>query len=151
MSEVRRRLKPLLGMWDMTATVAGKVTMRGWTSFAWADDGEFLIQRADADPPGDDVPQEWITNGPFPTTSIIGYDDSSRTFSMLYSDARGILRVYGLNLDAGQWRIWRAAEGFNQRFTGNFSPDGKRIAAYWEKSGDGHSWSRDFDLTYTRG
>jgi hypothetical protein len=150
MSEVRRRLGPLLGLWDTTATVAGKVTMRGWSSFAWADEGEFLVQRADADPPGEDVPREWIDNSPFPTTSVIGWDDASRMFSMLYSDARGVLRVYGMDLDGAQWRIWRAAEGFNQRFTGTVSPDGKTITAHWEMSKDGLKWAKDFDLTYTR-
>jgi hypothetical protein len=29
MSEVRRRLRPLLGMWDMEATIGGLVTGRG--------------------------------------------------------------------------------------------------------------------------
>jgi hypothetical protein len=151
MSEVRRRLGPLLGMWDMTATVNGRVTMRGWTSFAWADEGEFLVQRSDADPPGDDVPKEWTTNTPFPTTSVIGFDDGSKIFTMLYSDSRGVLRAYGMDLDGGTWRIWRAAEGFNQRFTGTIAADGKRISAYWEMSKDGIKWARDFDLTYTRG
>ncbi|WP_433614062.1 hypothetical protein ACQP2P_06740 [Dactylosporangium sp. CA-139114] len=151
MSEVRRRLGPLLGMWDTVATVNGKVTMRGWASFAWADDGEFLVQRADADPPGDEALREWIENSPFPTTSLIGYDDGSKTFTMLYSDARGVLRAYGMDVDGGMWRIWRAAEGFNQRFTGTIAADGKRIDAYWEMSQDGLTWSKDFDLTYTRG
>jgi hypothetical protein len=150
MSELRRRLKPLLGMWDMTATVNGVVTMRGWTSFAWADDGEFLVQRADADPPGEDAPAQWAGNGPFPTTSVIGYDDGSRIFNMLYSDARGVLRVYGMDVDGAQWRIWRAAEGFNQRFTGAIDADAKTITAHWEMSTDGVKWARDFDLTYTR-
>lgn len=151
MSEVRRRLGSLLGMWDTVATVNGQVTMRGWASFAWADDGEFLVQRADADPPGDDLPRDWIENAPFPTTSVIGYDDGSKIFTMLYSDARGVLRVYGMDVDGSTWRIWRAAEGFNQRFTGTIDPDGKRIDAYWEMSKDGLKWSKDFDLTYTRG
>ncbi|GAA2603708.1 hypothetical protein GCM10010399_38330 [Dactylosporangium fulvum] len=149
MSEVRR-LRPLLGLWDMEATVGGVVTSRGWTSFAWADEGEFLVQRADAGPPGEDVPRDWLENSPFPTVSVIGYDDSSEAFTMLYSDARGALRVYGLSLVGREWRMWRAAEGFHQRFKGVLSDDGYSISAFWERSGDGRTWLRDFDMTYER-
>jgi hypothetical protein len=110
-------------------------------SFAWADDGDFLVQRTDAGPPGDDMPEEWLKNAPFPTTSIIGYDDGDGIFSMLYSDARGVYRVYRMSIDGGLWRIWRRAEGFHQRFSGTFSRDGNTITAGWDRSTDG----RDLD------
>ena len=150
MSEVRRRLRPLLGLWDVETTVGGVVTSKGWTSFAWADEGEFLIQRADGGPPGEDVPQEWLDSTPFPTVSVIGFDDTEDRFTQLYSDARGAFRVYNMTLVDREWRIWRAAEGFHQRFTGTISPNGYRIVAHWEKSKDGRTWLRDFDMTYER-
>ncbi|TMK78683.1 MAG: hypothetical protein E6G45_05835 [Actinobacteria bacterium] len=69
---------------------------------------------------------------------------------MLYADARGVSRVYEMSLSDGVWEIWRDAPGFCQRFTGTFSDDGRAIAGYWDRSRDGSSWERDFDLTYTK-
>jgi hypothetical protein len=48
------------------------------------------------------------------------------------------------------WRIWRDAVGFKQRFEGRLSLDGRVIEAHWEKSPDGKTWARDFDLTYVK-
>jgi hypothetical protein len=50
----------------------------------------------------------------------------------------------------GEWRAWREAPGFNQRYIGKISADGKTIAGQWEFSEDGKSWNVDFDLTYTK-
>jgi len=55
-----------------------------------------------------------------------------------------------MSLSDGVWEIWRDAPGFCQRFTGTFSDDGRAIAGYWDRSRDGSSWERDFDLTYTK-
>ncbi len=69
---------------------------------------------------------------------------------MLYSDARGVSRILQMSLSNGIWKMWRNAPGFLQRFTGSFSNHGNTITDYWEKSGDGSNWERDFDLTYTK-
>ncbi len=110
----------------------------------------FLIQHADAEPVEFPVPAEWIKNSPFPLTTIIGLDDSTKTYSMLYADARGVLRVYQMSLSDGAWKTWREAPGFWQRFVGTFSDDGNTITGYWEKSSDGSHWEHDFDVTYTK-
>jgi hypothetical protein len=39
---------------------------------------------------------------------------------------------------------------FAQRFVGAFSEDGNVIDGAWEKSQDGSTWEKDFDLTYRR-
>ena len=44
----------------------------------------------------------------------------------------------------------REAPGFWQRFSGALSDDGGSIRGAWEKSADGSSWERDFDLIFTR-
>jgi hypothetical protein len=44
----------------------------------------------------------------------------------------------------------QAGPRFFQRFQGTFSDDGRTIAAYWERSEDGQSWQRDFDIRYTK-
>src|SRR4051794_2778493 len=91
-------LRPLIGDWQMRALVDGAVTARGRTSFSWLEGGAFVLQRADVEPPGDDVPSEWVVHSPFPVVSVIGLDDHSTTFSMLYADARGVRRVYRMTL-----------------------------------------------------
>ena len=46
--------------------------------------------------------------------------------------------------------MWRKAPHFNQRFTGEISQDGNKIACQWEFSEDGKSWRLDFDLDYSK-
>jgi hypothetical protein len=123
---------------------------RGRTAFEWLEGGAFLVQHADAEPAPASAPAEWVANSPFPLATIIGLDDSSQTFCMLYADSRGVFRVYQMSLSHGIWKIWREAPGFHQRFTGTFSDDGTAITAYWEGSRDGSNWEHDFDLTYRK-
>lgn len=142
------RLEPLVGRWSVRPLVDGVGT--SWTEFSWQDDGLFLRQLSDADPLPPTAPQVWRDNVPFPVTSVIGLDDSAEQFTMLYADARGVHRVYQMTLDGGEWRMWRHAPGFNQRFHGTFGPDGDTIDARWEFSEDGRTWRVDFGLAYAR-
>jgi len=99
----------------------------------------------------DDLPAVWREHAPTWTTSIMGFDDGSGEFRSLYTDSRGVHRIYQMSLDEGDsWRLWRAAPGFHQRFTGRLSEDGQTIRGRWEMSEDGREWRTDFDLTYTR-
>jgi hypothetical protein len=146
-----RRLDVLVGGWQMQASVAGRPMAVGHTEFAWLEGGAFLVQHSDAESPLPSAPREWVENSPFPVTAVIGLDDSADTFSMLYADARGVYRVYGMNVADGVWTMWRAAPEFHQRFTGTFSDDGNAVTGRWEHSRDGvTSWEDDFDLGYTR-
>jgi hypothetical protein len=144
------RLDALVGEWKVHASIGGQPVGSGRTTFEWMEGGAFLVQRTDADPPPRGTPTEWIENRPEPVTAIIGLDDSTERFCMLYADARGVFRVYQMSLKDGVWNVWRDAHGFYQRFTGTFSSDGKAIAGRWETSPDGSTWERDFDLTYTK-
>ena len=146
---VLRRLDALVGEWEMQASVGGQSMGTARTVFEWIEGGAFLVQRAD-DEPSEDTPPEWQANSPLPAVTVIGLDDSSEQFSMLYADARGVLRVYQMTLSDGVWKIWRNAPGFYQRFTGTFSDDGNTIAARWEGSRDGSAWEPDFDVTYRK-
>jgi hypothetical protein len=143
-------LNTLVGEWRMEASVRGKVLARGTTSFGWVEDGAFLVQRSDGQPVAD-APQEWETNSPFPVVVYIGRDDPTESFCYAYADARGVHRVYQMKLNDKRWEIsGQAGPEFFQRFSAKLSGDGRKIAAYWEKSRDGHTWERDFDLSYTR-
>lgn len=96
------------------------------------------------------APRAWRENNPLPTTQLIGLDDAGEEFTVLYADARGVHRVYRMTFGDGQWRMWRAAPGFHQRFTGTLREDGAAIDARWERSVDGADWVLDFRLAYRR-
>jgi hypothetical protein len=122
---------------------------RGKATFEWIEDGAFILQRADAESsPEDDA--DWVANSPMPVASLIGFDDTTLDHVMLYADARGVFRIYHMSLTEEEWRVWRAAPGFHQRFIGAIRDHGRTIAGRWESSPDGATWEPDFDLTYRR-
>jgi len=69
---------------------------------------------------------------------------------MLYSDERGVARIYQMSLEGGVWKMWRDSPGFSQRVTGTISSDGNTITCHGELSYDGSNWEQDLDVTYTR-
>jgi hypothetical protein len=141
------RLDALVGDWQMRAEVDGDVTMRGTSTVAWIEDGAFLLQRSDSD----DMSPEWTEHSPFPTTAIIALDDDSATFTYSYADGRGVCRVYEMSLDDERWTLrGRPGPEFFQRFAATFQADGAAIRGHWDRSCDGESWERDFDVIYTR-
>lgn len=139
-----RALEPLIGDWEVEPVVAGRSLGAGRTRFEWIESGAFLVQRSDAEVP------EWAENSPLPTTCIVGLDEETGGFTMLYADSRSVSRVYQMTLADGRWTIWRDAPGFNQRYIGTLSADGRTISGAWEFSPDGQSWSIDFELNYLR-
>jgi hypothetical protein len=142
------RLDVLVGRWTVQPKIPGLGT--AWTEFAWQDDGLFLRQYADANPLPASTPREWWDHAPFPTTALIGLDDTADEFTMLYADARGVHRVYRMTFADRDWRIWREAPSFNQRFVATVSADGNAVDGQWEMSTDGTAWSVDFELSYVR-
>jgi hypothetical protein len=86
--------------------------------------------------------------------SVIGHDDAVEPCSMLYTDERGVARIYQMRLadESGRWvwQMWRDAPGFSQRMTGTFSHDGNTITWQGELSRDGSTWEPDLSVTYTR-
>jgi hypothetical protein len=138
------QLALFLGAWDteissMSFHEDPSAVVRGHSSFAWLEDGAFLVQHSE------------IPNSDFPTSiAVMGPDDEAGTYRMLYYDSRGVSRIYRMTFSGGIWTLWRDFPGFSQRFHGSFSEDGKTITAYWEKSSDGSQWEHDFSLTYTK-
>ena len=134
-------LEPLVGEWrvEIAFPADPETPVRSSVSFEWLEGGAFLVMRAGV---------EW--SGPSGSVAVIGRDEKTETYSMLYFDARGVSRIYEMSFGDGVWRQWRSAPGFSQRFTGTLSDDCSTIAARWEKSSDDSHWDHDFDLTYTR-
>ena len=142
------RLDALIGTWEMEARFeAGyfgqgspAITGRGGrTTFDWLEGRFFLTQR-------------FVNEHPAAPSgiAIIGRGEEPGTFSQHYYDSRSVARVYQMTLDGGEWKIWRQAPGFWQRYTGMISDDGTTITGAWEGSPDGRGWKHDFGLTYTK-
>ena len=138
-------LRALVGLWDTEIRwsekahklVGGPASVRSSVTFAWVEDRCFLVHH--------------IGNNDSPAARwIIGADETSGGFALLYADGRGVSRIYQMRLAAGVWRIWRDSPGFHQRFIGHLSPDQRTIEVHWEKSSDGNSWELDFEVTYTK-
>lgn len=142
-----RRLDPFVGEWDLWA--AGHTVGPFRTEFVRLEGGAFLVQRADVGPETS-LPGEWGPNAPFPTVSLIGYDDTADEFTVLYADGRGVARVYRGTMTDRTWRQWRTTPGFHQRLTATFSPDGNTVEGRWEQSADGERWTTDFDVAFVR-
>jgi hypothetical protein len=139
--EALRRLEPLVGEWALEATGAdGKAWPGGGrVTCEWHASGAHLVQRATVDFP--EAPD---------SVSIIGCDGANGTYFQLYSDERGVCRVYEMSVGDGAWRLWREGEPFSQRFTATFSEDGNTITGRWEIAEDGTDYTTDFDLVYRR-
>lgn len=141
-SAARQRLDAFVGKWTIEVVFPGDPPVKAQTqaSFEWLDaDRVFLVYRAGT--PGSDVPVAHC---------IIGADDTLDGYSVLYSDSRGVARLYQMSLRDGVWRQWRDDPTFYQRFSASISDDGHTIKGSWENSEDGVNWNLDFDLTYTR-
>lgn len=139
-----KTLEVLEGEWEMELSNASFLprpsdTIKGLVSFEWVQDGAFLVMRM-----GDK------TAGPPAALWLISRDESYPDYTVLYYDSRSVSRVYGMSFSEGVWKMWRNAPGFQQRYEGAVSNDGKTITARWEKSGDGATWEHDFNVMYTR-
>jgi len=136
-----KKLEPLIGEWTLEAIPPGGEPWPGEAraTFEWHDSGAHVVGRSTADIPG--VPN---------TTSIMGCDAANDTYYQLYSDVRGVCRVYEMSIGEGEWRLWRKGQPFAQRFTGRFEDNGDTIVGRWEATRDGTNYEPDFDLIYRR-
>ena len=135
-------LEPFVGDWTMAVDIGELPPGSGpaRVSFAWLPGQRFLIQRWE-------VPLPEAPDG----IAIIGADpDREGGYRQHYFDSRGVERVYEMDFEDGTWRLWRDAPGFSQRYTGEFSDDGRTIDGAWEICEDGATWRRDFGIAYTR-
>jgi hypothetical protein len=136
-----RRLEPLVGEWTLEASPPGGEPWPGGgrSVFAWHPSGAHLVQRTTVELP--EAPD---------SVSIMGCDAAHGTYVQLYSDERGVCRVYGMSIGDGEWKLWRTGAPFAQRFAAAFVDGGDTIVGRWEKSDDGITYVTDFDLVYRR-
>jgi hypothetical protein len=139
------RLDVFVGEWRVEArfSAAGDGPA-GRSTFEWALDRQFLIQRTE-------VPVPEAPDG----LMIVSADLKTGAYTQHYYDSRGVVRLYAMSLSDGVWTLTRESPDFTpldsrQRFTGTFSPDGNTIDGAWESARDGGGWEHDFALTYRR-
>src|SRR5688572_10815698 len=96
----------LFGTWDFETSSEGTFLGRGWTTFEPMDGGALVLQRAD-DEPDPATSTDWSDHSPMPVTAVIGVDDTTGEMVQLYSDARGVFRVYRMRLTDEEWSAWR--------------------------------------------
>ncbi len=137
-----KQLEGLVGNWDMELSAASflpgpHAKVHGPASFEWVEKGAFLVMYQGKK----EVPQ---------ATWLIGRDESSNLYKVLYFDARRVSRIYEMSFERSEWRMWRNATGFFQRFKGSLSKNREVISAEWEKSADGKKWEHDFNVEYRK-
>jgi hypothetical protein len=134
-------LSVLIGTWNTVGMhpLWPETTLHGRTSFEWLEGGAFLMMHTAIDEPG-------IPTG----IAIFGSDDSAGEMFMLYFDERGVSRKYEVEGHDRNWKWWRDAPGFSQRFTVTLSDDGRSMLGKGELSRDGSTWEKDLELRYTR-
>jgi hypothetical protein len=136
-----QRLDPLIGEWSVEAISPEGEPWLGEArvTFEWHDPRAHVVERSIVDAP--EAPSG---------ISIVGCDAANGTYYQLYSDERGVCRVYEMSIGDGEWRLWRRGAPFPQRFTGRFEDGGNTIVGRWEKAEDGANYETDFGLIYGR-
>ena len=136
-----KRLELLVGKWTLEATSPGGEPWPGGarTSIEWHDSRAHLIQRTTVE----------MSEAPN-VIAIMGCDAANGTYFQLYSDDRGVCRIYEMSIGEDEWRLWRIGEPFPQRFIGRFEDGGNTIAGRWEKALDGTHYETDFALVYRK-
>jgi hypothetical protein len=89
-----RALEPLVGEWAVEAKGPDGQAWpgQGRASFQWHPSGAHLVQRTITDVPG--APD---------STAIIGCDAAAGSFAQLYSDERGVCRIYSMRINGSEW------------------------------------------------
>jgi hypothetical protein len=141
----------LLGAWHGDGVIPSDPPLRLSVDATVERMGEFILFRSAGEPA--ELPD---------SVSIIGTAPDGEPRPMHYYDERGVERLYLTSVAGSTWSIWLAPDydwngphgpGFDQRFIGEISTDGRTIEGRWERGlGDkGDRWELDFPLTYIRG
>jgi hypothetical protein len=139
--EALGKLERLVGEWTIEARWPDGQAWPGdgRVIFEWHDSRAHVIERTTIELP--EAPD---------SVAIIGCDAANGTYFQLYSDERGVCRVYQMSISDDEWKLWREGEPFSQRFTATFSDDGNTITGRWEIAEDFTHYTTDFDLVFRR-
>ena len=111
------RLDVFAGEWVVVARFPGVDAPAARSTFEWALDRRFLIQRIQVPVP--EAPD---------ALTIVSTDPETGAYTQHYYDSRGVVRLYAMTLADGVWTLTRESPDFTpldfrQRFTGTFSAD----------------------------
>ena len=81
--------------------------------------------------------------------SVIGCDAANSTWFQLYTDERGVCRVYEMSIDEREWKLWRSGQPFDQRFSVVLDDDGTTMTGSWDRVDNG-AFVVDFEQTFRR-
>ncbi len=98
-----QRLEPLIGEWTLEAIGSDGQPWPGeaGATFEWHDSGRHVVERSHVDMP--EAPDG---------VCVIGCDAANGTYWQLYTDDRGVCRVYEMSIDESSWKLWRSGEPF---------------------------------------
>jgi hypothetical protein len=130
-----------MGEWRLEASAPDGQPWPGEAraTIEWHDSRAHVVQRSHVEMP--EAPD---------SISIMGCDNTNGTYYQLYSDDRGVCRVYEMSITDSEWTLWRRGEPMSQRFTATFEDGGDTIRGRWELAEDGENFRTDFHLIYRR-
>jgi hypothetical protein len=142
-----QRLDVFVGTWALEAIFPSdpaRLLPGGRSVFAWMKGGRILVQRTEVATPA--VPD---------SLALVVARPGADAYTQHYFDSRGVARLYAMAFKDGVWTLVREAPDFSplefaQRFTGTFTDGNQTIRGVWERSADGVTWEKDFDLTYRK-
>jgi hypothetical protein len=80
----------------------------------------------------------------------MGCDAANGTYFQLYSDERGVCRVYEMSIETGSGSSGARANRLRSASARRSATTATRSSGRWEKAPDGRTWETDFDLTYRK-
>ena len=145
-----KEFEPLIGEWHGEGEIPMEPPMKISVEAKISRLGKFIVFSTVSEPA--EVPD---------SVSIIGGAPQGQPQPMHYFDSRGVKRLFLMTLDGSTLKIWRApgedwngpdGPGFNQRFIGLISADGRTIKGRWERGMEdaGDHWEIDFPINYVR-
>ncbi len=135
-----RELALLVGEWETIGIhPAFPDKVKGRSSFEWLEQEALLVWHS-----------HWEQPGPPSAVSVIGHDDSEKGYVLLYSDERGVARIYHMSMEGGVWEMHRDSPDFSQRMRGAFSDHGNMLTVHGELMRDGIHWEGDLDVIYSK-
>ncbi len=146
MNEDMRRLEPLVGDWDVTLTHAWfldsmDTEIHGTATIEPYADAFLLLRSTFQGRSPEQGGSSWAM--------AFGRNDPRDTFSALYSDDRGVARVFGMTFADGEWTLLREDPDFHQRIVIRIA--GERIEWRADASEDsGRTWRKDLDYIFDR-
>lgn len=134
-----KRLEALIGEWKEETSFKNdpENSGTGKATFEWLDGGFFIVWRFDSN---------YKKHGEHKGLCVIGYDEATKSCTGHFFDNLGYARTYQVNITNDELKI----KGEFERYSAEFSNQGKTLTGTWEHSKDGSNWEYLCDVKQTR-